>query len=107
MRKRVTEVLSQIARFKEDYRKEGFEILGIFGSYARGTASNESDIDIAYRIDYDKFSQRFHGGFSKLIRIDEIKEELQRRLGMRVDLVSVDTSNTPLKKEIEKELLRV
>jgi predicted nucleotidyltransferase len=76
-------------------------LLGIFGSYARGTQTKFSDIDIAYIIDYNKFSKRYKDGFSKILRIDEIKEELQKTFGTRVDLVP--DSN----KSILKELINI
>ncbi|MDQ7047597.1 MAG: nucleotidyltransferase domain-containing protein [Sulfurovum sp.] len=36
---------------------EGFEVIGIFGSYARGNADKYSDIDIAYKLDFDTFDR--------------------------------------------------
>ena len=61
---------------KNQYKSEGFEMVGVFGSYARGTADKYSDIDIAYNLDYETFNQKFRGGFAKLLRIEEIKQEL-------------------------------
>jgi predicted nucleotidyltransferase len=60
-----------------------------------------SDIDIAYKIDYTKFSSKYKDGFSKILRIDAVKKELQDRFGTRVDLVP--DSN----KSILKELINV
>jgi len=71
------EILNKLKELKPIYQKEGLEILGVFGSYAKETNTKYSDIDIAYKLDYDQFSKRYIGGFSKLLRIDEIKEDLQ------------------------------
>jgi predicted nucleotidyltransferase len=70
---------------KERYAREGFHIVGIFGSEARAEADPFSDIDLAYTIDHDRFYPE--NGFRKLIRVEEIKKELEAYLGRPVDLV--------------------
>jgi len=80
-------ILSTLKKLKPVYEKEGLILLGLFGSYARDTQTKFSDIDIAYKIDYDKFSSKYKDGFSKILRIDEIKKELQEIFHTRVDLV--------------------
>lgn len=81
------DILSTLKTLKPVYEQEGLIILGLFGSFARNTQSRFSDIDIAYRIDYDKFSVKYKDGFSKLARIDGIKNELQSTLKTKVDFV--------------------
>ena len=71
------EILNKLKELKPIYQNEGLEILGVFGSYAKETNTKYSDIDIAYKLDYDKFSKKYIGGFSKILRIDEIKDELK------------------------------
>ncbi|KAB7888938.1 nucleotidyltransferase family protein [Poseidonibacter ostreae] len=95
------EILNRLKELKPIYQKEGIEILGVFGSYAKNTNTKYSDIDIAYKLDYDKFSTRYIGGFSKVLRLDEIKEELQSIFKKEVDFVS--DSN----KRIIKDLIYV
>jgi len=80
-------ILSTLKQLKPIYEKEGLVFLGLFGSYAKDTQTKFSDIDIAYKIDYDKFSSKYKDGFSKILRIDEIKKELQEIFHTRVDLV--------------------
>ena len=94
-------ILSTLKQLKPIYAKEGLVLLGLFGSYAKDTQTKFSDIDIAYKIDYDKFSSKYKDGFSKILRIDEIKKELQDAFHTRVDLVP--DSN----KSILKELINV
>jgi uncharacterized protein len=84
------DILSVLKKIKPTYEKEGLIILGLFGSFAKNTQHRFSDIDIAYRIDYDKFSAKYKDGFSKLIRIDDIKKELQSTLKTKVDFVPDD-----------------
>ena len=40
------EILDKIKVLKNKYEPEGFLIIGIFGSVARGEASKKSDIDL-------------------------------------------------------------
>ncbi|QKE29327.1 nucleotidyltransferase domain-containing protein [Arcobacter acticola] len=95
------EILNKLKELKPIYQNEGLEILGVFGSYAKETNTKYSDIDIAYKLDYDKFSKKYIGGFSKILRIDEIKDELKTIFKTEVDFVS--DSN----KKIMKDLIYV
>ena len=81
------DILQTLSRLKPKYAKEGVVIVGLFGSIASDTADEKSDIDIAYRIEYDTFSHRYKDGFSKLLRLEEIKEELEKHFHARVDFV--------------------
>jgi predicted nucleotidyltransferase len=107
MKQTIQSITSHIKEMKTHYKNEGFEIVGIFGSYARGTADKYSDIDIAYKIDYKTFNQKFRGGFAKLLRIEEIKEELQNLLHLKVDLISLDSNNDRFKTNIKEDMLHV
>jgi len=95
------EILNKLKELKPIYQNEGLEILGVFGSYAKNTNTKYSDINIAYKLDYDKFSKKYIGGFSKILRIDEIKDELKSIFKKEVDFVS--DSN----KKILKDLIYV
>ena len=95
------EVLSKLKELKPTYEKEGLILLGLFGSYAKNTQTKFSDIDVAYKLDYDKFSLNYKGGFAKLLRIDDIKKELQSIFKKPIDLVP--DSN----KSILKDLINV
>ena len=95
------EILSKLKELKPSYEEEGLILLGLFGSYAKDAQTKFSDIDIAYRLDYDKFSQKYKGGFAKILRIDDIKKELQSIFKTQIDLVP--DSN----KSILKDLINV
>jgi len=96
-----SEILSTLKELKPTYEKEGLILLGLFGSYAKDTQTKFSDIDVAYKLDYDKFSLKYKGGFAKLLRIDDIRKELQSIFKTPIDLVP-DTN-----KSILKELINV
>ncbi|QOP43443.1 hypothetical protein FJR45_05545 [Sulfurimonas sediminis] len=80
-------IIQELKNIKPLYEKEGIILVGLFGSYAQDKQHQFSDIDIAYKMDYKKFSQKYKDGFSKLLRIDAIKNELTDRFKTRVDLV--------------------
>jgi len=107
MKQTLQNITSQIREIKNKYQNEGFEIVGIFGSYARGNADKFSDVDIAYSVDYSRFDQNFKGGFAKILRIEEIKEELQRLLHLKVDLVSLNSNNERFKQKVEEDMVHV
>jgi len=52
--------------------------IAVFGSYARGEATNKSDIDILVRFARPK----------SLIQIVQIEEEIKKSIHMNVDLVT-------------------
>lgn len=68
--------------------------LGVFGSYARGENTSESDIDILYSFNVPL-------GIFSLVKI---KNQLEKVLGKKVDLVSERYINEKLKKNIENDL---
>jgi len=92
------EILKQLKKLKPTYEKEGLILLGLFGSYAKNTQTKFSDIDIAYKLDYNKFSQKYIDGFAKLLRIDDIKKELQSIFKKQVDFVP--DSNKAIMKDL-------
>ena len=96
-----SEILSKLKELKPIYEKEGLILLGLFGSYAKDTQTKFSDIDVAYKLDFEKFTLKYKGGFAKLLRIDDIKKELQSVFKTKIDLVP-DTN-----KSIFKDLINV
>ena len=78
-------ILSELKAIKPAYETDGFRILGIFGSASRGEITSLSDIDILYDVD-SKFCEKY--GFGSISKINEIKGEISKKLGMRVDLAS-------------------
>ncbi len=107
MKQSTAQIERILAHAKHRYREEGIELLGIFGSYAEGRADSYSDIDIAYRTNRTLFDRTFQGGFAKLLRLSEIKQELEKLLKRRIDLVSIDHGNQRFKEEIERNMICV
>ncbi len=100
-------LIATLSKYKKLYANEGFSIVGIFGSCARGTDNKFSDIDLAYSLEHQKFSENYSDGFSKLLRIDAIKKELEKVFHKKIDLVSLNSSNKELIEQIKKELIYV
>lgn len=80
-----TTILCKIKELKPIYDKEGMKLLGIFGSFAKDSANNSSDIDILYELDAKIFYEN-NSGFKGFSRIKEIKEELQNIFKRDIDL---------------------
>ena len=81
------EILEKLSTLKDVYKKDGIELVTLFGSYATEENSKFSDIDIAYKIDYKLFSKKYKDGFSKLLKLEEIKEHLKDTFKTKIDLI--------------------
>ncbi len=74
--------------------KYGISYLGLFGSVARGEASEDSDIDL-----FVKFDDNTTIG---LFELDRVQRDLEMRFGRKVDLVT--RMNKYIKPEAMKDL---
>lgn len=98
------EVFEKLHDLKITFQKDGINILGVFGSYARGDYTNNSDIDILYEIkDIQAFMQKYKG-FSAFSKLADTKEFLKKELAKEVDFVDKDTLNEIGKEFILKEV---
>ena len=75
-------------------KKNGVVKAGIFGSYARGEAKKDSDIDILIKVKAKKFS---------LLDLVRTEKELEEHIGLKVDFVEYSTIHPKLKNQILKE----
>ncbi len=76
----------KLKELKQKYLKDGIEIVGVFGSYAKKENDEFSDIDIAYKLK-PLFFEKYKDGFSQIIKIDDVKNEIQKELKRKVDFV--------------------
>lgn len=81
-RSRVLEVLRQL---KEEWRGKGLLEMGVFGSFARGTAHAESDLDVYVRTETPNPYVLVH-----------LKDAIEDRLHRRVDIVRLREGMNPL-----------
>jgi len=91
-KKTIEKILKEYKSLLHDRYK--VEKIGVFGSYARGEESGESDIDILVKF-YEPVGWEF---------ID-LKDFLEEILGRRVDLVTIKALKPQLKDEILREVV--
>lgn len=92
------EILKILKQYKADNQKK-YKIIkiGIFGSVARETMTDQSDIDIVVEIEKQD-----------LFNLIGIKQDLEDHLLLPIDIVSYrDTMNQFLKERIDKEAVYV
>ena len=99
------DILDKIRSIKEKYEPEGFVILGVFGSYARGDEKSQSDIDILYRINDIALTK--YPGWAFFSLYERVKSDLQTILNTKVDLADSDALGPVGKKYILPETIYV
>ncbi len=72
-------------------------LVGIFGSYARNEQTSKSDLDLLV-----EFSSK-----PDLLELIGLEQELSEILGIRVDLVTMNSISERLKPYIHKDLIRI
>ena len=85
--------------------KDGFEIVGVFGSYARGDETKDSDIDLLYDIK-PIFMQKYEG-FQAFAKLNDIREELKVFLKRDIDIATIDNSSKTFKEYALKDIVYV
>ncbi|MDP2912305.1 MAG: nucleotidyltransferase family protein [Candidatus Omnitrophota bacterium] len=79
----------------EEIKKYGVKRIGIFGSFARATQNNKSDIDIL--VEFEKGEKIFDNYM-------ELKFYLERLLRRKVDLVIKDAIKPRIKQTVLREV---
>jgi uncharacterized protein len=70
--------------------------VGVFGSYARGENSNQSDLDILISLDYSKRIS--------LLDLIGVEQDISDELGIKVDLVTEKSLNPLIRPYVEKDI---
>ncbi|MEA1891330.1 MAG: nucleotidyltransferase domain-containing protein [Campylobacterota bacterium] len=96
-----TTIIKNLQNFNNTHKDDGFVIVSLFGSYARGTQDIFSDIDLTYKIDHDIFFK--DDAFAKLEEIEKIKKELEKKFHKKVDLIPANTKNSSVQEVLIKE----
>lgn len=82
---------NKLKALQERYSVDGFIILGVFGSVARGTDSSGSDIDILFETT-EQFKNKYQG-LAYFGKVYDIKEEMKSVLNREVDIADKNTLN--------------
>ncbi|MBE9214247.1 nucleotidyltransferase family protein [Plectonema cf. radiosum LEGE 06105] len=90
------EVLTIIAKHREQLQKMGVKSLDLFGSVARNEAREDSDVD---------FFVEFNGHVG-LFDFIKVKLYLEDILGRSVDMGTLDTLRENLREPIIKDVIR-
>lgn len=101
----IWDTIKQMEANLEEIKKKALPVLkgagvtrsSIFGSYVRGEASEDSDIDILVDFPRGKGIFEFVG----------LQQELEQVLGKKTDLVTYDSLHPLLKDRILKEQVRI
>src|SRR5437588_593674 len=88
------QVLKEIRDRRDDFRRLSVRSLGLFGSAARGEATEASDLDFLVELDRKTFDAYM-----------DVKELLERLFGRRVDLVMVSALKPQLRPRILQETI--
>lgn len=83
-----THLKQAILDVKQIYAPEGFIILGVFGSQARGDSTIQSDIDILYRVNDEALLK--YPGWDIFLLYERVKKDLEKRTGKKVDLADAN-----------------
>jgi predicted nucleotidyltransferase len=92
------EAISRLQQHEVDLKRLGVERLYMFGSTARGEASDDSDVDLFF--DYQKGKL----GFFDLM---DVKEFAAKILGRKTDIMTRDSLHKTLRQSIEATAVRV
>lgn len=96
--KEINEIKNEIAGVQDKLNRD-FDVteIGLFGSYVRGEARNDSDLDILISLKPEHTVG--------LIKFNSLKEFLSDLLHIKVDLVLKDSLKPALKKYILNEVI--
>ena len=94
------DILNYLKSNQEYYRNQfGVQFIGIFGSFARGEANEDSDIDILYKVEKDKKLSIF-----KYLKLNR---QLEDFFNKKIDLVRDEKLKPQIKRYIQKDLFKI
>ena len=96
---KTSQILETLAKARPSYHELGIDIVGIFGSYARNEANENSDIDILYT------TQK--GILNLYDKKCKVKEELKELFHLDVDLANEKYLKPYAKEVILKDVVYV
>ena len=93
--KTTSDIMSYMSQSRERFTQlYGVQRIGVFGSVVRGTAVEDSDLDVLVEMSNPTLDHYM-----------DLKFEIEEALGMPVDLVIADTLKERLRPIIEQEVV--
>jgi predicted nucleotidyltransferase len=92
------EAITRLQKHAAELKRLGVEHLYLFGSTARGEASEDSDVDLFF--DHEK-------GKLGLFELMDVKERAASILGRKTDIMTRNSLHPRLKKRIEESAVLV
>ena len=90
-------VIAALKSHETELRELGIVRLSLFGSTARGEATEVSDVDLAAVL------TKGPRGFARLERIDNMKARLSKILRRRIDLIEEPSPSPRVQAEIDRD----
>ena len=98
------DVLTFLTTIKPQLQKDGIEQVGLFGSYAKNSATLTSDIDIAIKLNKNYLDK--NDVWNYFNEINKIKRMVYNKFQIKSDIFDLDSSSV-FKDKILKEILYV
>jgi len=92
-------IIAKLRQHEADLRQLGVESLSLFGSTARGENTEQSDVDVAVKLNHDRMPTGFHYA----ARLEELRERLEATLGRQVDVVPEPVRKRRFQEQIDKD----
>jgi predicted nucleotidyltransferase len=93
------QILAQLRAHESELKAAGVEKVSIFGSSARGEATDSSDVDLVVRLS----PESSQGGFAYFGRLEALTQRLKEILGRPVDIVTEPVRKERLRRIIERD----
>lgn len=78
-------ILNKLKEINPSIEKDGIKLLGLFGSYSRDEANENSDIDIL--IETTPFFLEKNRGLKAFLKLEELKNNLESIFAKNIDIV--------------------
>ncbi len=98
-------IIQTLKELNAELKRDGFLIVGIFGSVARGEEGKDSDVDLLYRLE-EPFFQKY-GGFYAFKRLEEIKQLIKKSIGKEIDFAPFNNLSKTAQKHIIDDVIYV
>jgi len=92
-------VIAKLREHRDELVADGIVSLSLFGSVARGEATDASDVDVAVKLDM----ARMRDGFGFFGDIEDLRKKLEAITGRPVDIVCEPVQKERLARRIERD----